>query len=130
MGAYRELRVWREAHDLTLSVYKETVAFPKEERYALTGQIRRASVSIPANIAEGCGRAGDRELIRFLRISMGSANELEYHLLLAKDLGLLSTDGYHRLSNSVTGVKQMLSGLIKNLSTTKEEKRQALDGRR
>ncbi|MGA9994068.1 MAG: four helix bundle protein, partial [Pyrinomonadaceae bacterium] len=91
MRDFREFKVWVKSHDLTLEVYKVTAAFPKEELYGLTSQIRRASASIPANIAEGCGRSGNPELCRFLQISMGSASELEYHLLLAHDLKFLKT---------------------------------------
>jgi four helix bundle protein len=87
---YRHLKVWEKAHQLTLAVYKATVPFPKDELYGLTSQIRRACTSIPANIAEGCGRDGDAEFARFLRIAMGSASELDYHLLLARDLGFLN----------------------------------------
>jgi hypothetical protein len=76
---FRDLKVWEKAHQLTLQVYKATASFPKEEMFGLTSQIRRAAASIPANIAEGCGRSGDAELGRFLQIAMGSASELEYH---------------------------------------------------
>jgi four helix bundle protein len=90
MKDYKKLMVWEKAHQLTLSVYEATKGFPKDELYGLTTQIRRACVSIPANIAEGCGRDGDAELARFFQISMGSSSELEYHLLLAHDLGFLT----------------------------------------
>jgi len=83
MKDFRELKVWEKAHQLTLEVYKATTIFPKDELYGLTSQIRRACASIPANIAEGCGRRGDAEFARFLGIAMGSASELDYHLLLA-----------------------------------------------
>jgi four helix bundle protein len=79
MKDFRTLTVWQKAHQLTLAVYKATRGFPKEEMYGLTSQVRRASSSIPANIAEGCGRDGDAELARFFQIAMGSASELEYH---------------------------------------------------
>ena len=92
MKDFRELKVWEKAHQLTLSVYQVSHRFPKEELYGLTSQIRRASASIPANIAEGCGKCGDAELARYLQIAMGSSSELEYHLLLARDLGYLSAD--------------------------------------
>ena len=89
MQNFKSLKVWEKSHELTLAVYKATTNFPKDELYGLTSQIRRASASIPANIAEGCGRTGKAELARFLQVAMGSASELEYHLLLAHDLGLL-----------------------------------------
>ena len=89
MKDFRDLKVWEKAHALTLSCYQVTKPFPREEIFGLVSQIRRASASIPANIAEGCGRRGNAELHRFLQIAMGSASELEYHLLLSRDLGHL-----------------------------------------
>jgi four helix bundle protein len=94
MQDFRKLAVWQKSHELTLSLYELTGTFPREEMYGLTSQVRRASSSIPANIAEGCGRDGDAELSRFLQISMGSASELEYHLLLARDLKYLTAEDY------------------------------------
>jgi len=84
--------------------------------YGLTRQIRRSCASIPANIAEGCGRSGDAELSRFLQIAMGSASELEYHILLARDLSLLNSLAYDRLASDVTEVKRMLASFIKKLN--------------
>ena len=89
MKDFRELKVWQKAHQLTLAVYRTTAAFPREELYGLTSQLRRAGSSIAANLAEGCGRNGDMEFARFCSMAMGSASELEYHLLLAKDLKLI-----------------------------------------
>jgi four helix bundle protein len=103
-----------------LSVYHLTRAFPKSELYALTSQIQRAAVSIPANIAEGCGRGGDPDFARFLQISMGSACELEYHILLAKDLELIDEQSYTPLQNEITGIKRMLTSLIHRLRTKSE----------
>jgi four helix bundle protein len=80
MRDFREFKVWEKAHSLTLDIYKATATFPRAEMYGLTSQLRRASSSIPANIAEGCGRGGNAELARFLQIGMGSASELEYHI--------------------------------------------------
>ena len=100
---------------MTLEVYAVTRTFPRDELYGLTGQIRRSCASIPANIAEGCGRSGDAELARFLHIAMGSASELEYHLLLAHDLRLLAAGDYSRLAGDVTEVKRMLASFIKKL---------------
>ena len=116
MRDFRELKVWEKAHRLTLMVYKATAAFPRDELYGLTGQIRRSCASIPANIAEGCGRSGDAELARFLQIAMGSASELEYHFLLAHDLGLLNHPDYEELATAVTEVKRMLTSLIQKLT--------------
>jgi four helix bundle protein len=100
MQDFRNLKVWQRAHALTLDIYRATEAFPQREIYGLTSQIRRAGASMGANIAEGCGRGGDAELRRFLLIAMGSASELEYHLLLARDLGVLSEDDHERLARA------------------------------
>lgn len=100
---------------MTLDIYRVTKDFPREELYGLTTQIRRSCAPIPANIAEGCGRGGDAEFARFLQIAMGSASELQYHLLLARDLGLLNDLDYERLSQETTEVKQMLTSFIKKL---------------
>jgi len=113
MKNFKKLAVWKKAHDLTLEVYKTTLAFPRDELYGLTSQMRRSCASIPANIAEGCGRSGDAELARFLQIAMGSASEVEYHILLAHDLNLLGKTGYESLANDVTEVKRMLASFIK-----------------
>jgi len=91
MKDFRDLKVWHKAHELTLAVYKATGDFPKEELYGLTSQIRRCSVSIAANIAEGCGKCGGAEFNRYLLMASGSASELDYHLLLAHDLKYLNT---------------------------------------
>lgn len=112
MQNFRNLRVWQKGHQPTLEVYKATGGFPKSELYGLTSQMRRCCASIPANIAEGCGRSGAVEMARFLQIAMGSASELEYHILLAKDLGFLSPGGYQQLNRNVTEVKRMLTSLI------------------
>ena len=85
MKDFRQLKVWEKAHHLALEVYKTTATFPKEEIYGLTSQLRRASVSIPTNIAEGCGRNTNADFARFLQIAMGSASETEYELILAHD---------------------------------------------
>jgi four helix bundle protein len=115
MKGFRELKVWEKGHELTLAIYKATAKFPNEERYGLTSQIRRASASVPANIAEGCGRGGDAELARFLQIAAGSAKELEYHLLLANQLEMLNSLEHKRLTKQVTEVKRMLTSFIKKL---------------
>jgi four helix bundle protein len=115
MGDFRNLRVWQRAHQLTLDLYGETRGFPKEERYRLTSQLRRAAVSIPANIAEGCGRNGDTELARFLTIARGSASELDYFLLLAHDLGYLKSSRYEQLAEEVHGISRMLTNFVDRL---------------
>ena len=115
MKDFRQLKVWEKAHRLTLGVYDATAKFPPEERYGITSQIRRCSASIAANIAEGCGRANDGDFCRFLDTAMGSANELDYHLLLAKDLGLMDPRKYAELRERVLEVKRMLSTLIRKV---------------
>jgi four helix bundle protein len=117
MQDFRNLEVWAKAHALVLAVYQTTAAFPKEEQYGLTSQIRRAAVSIPANIAEGCGRATDPDFFRFLQIAMGSACELEYELLLSKDLGLVEIKSAQALEKQVQSVKQMLAALLRSVRT-------------
>ena len=94
MKDFHDLRVWENAHRLTLEVYKLTCSFPREELFGLTSQIRRCCVSIGANIGEGCGKRGNNEFQRFLQIAAGSASELDYHLLLARDLGFVADDAY------------------------------------
>jgi four helix bundle protein len=111
---FRDLKVWEKGHELVLDVYRATATFPKSEQYGLTSQLRRCSSSIPANIAEGCGRS-DGDFGRFLQIAMGSASELEYHALLAHDLKLLDDASYERLATNVTDVKRMLASLIKTV---------------
>jgi four helix bundle protein len=115
MQDFRNLKVWERSHALTLLVYKATASFPAAELYGLTGQMRRSSASIPTNLAEGCGRSGDAELVRFAQIAMGSASELEYQLLLARDLGLLDDASYEPLSAEVIEVKRMLGRLLTRL---------------
>jgi four helix bundle protein len=115
MRDFRELAVWQKAHRLTLAVYKSTTTFPREELYGLTSQIRWAAASVPANIAEGWGRSGNAELARFLQMAIGSACELEYHLLLARDLTLLPRTDYEGLLGDLTQVKRMLTAFIQHL---------------
>jgi four helix bundle protein len=115
MKNFRELKVWQKAHQLTLLLYKTTETFPMDEKYGLVSQIKRASSSVAANIAEGCGKNGDAELARYLQIAMGSASELEYHLLLAHDLKMLESARYQELMNEVTQIKKMLVAFIKKL---------------
>ena len=104
MRDFREIKVWEKAHRLTLAVYKITKEFPREELYGLTSQLRRSSSSIPANIAEACGRASSAEFAHFLQIAMGSATELEYHSLLAHDLKLINDVVYAALTEDVSEV--------------------------
>ncbi|MEN6452447.1 MAG: four helix bundle protein [Thermoguttaceae bacterium] len=119
MQDFHKLAVWRRSHRLTLDVYATTRTFPRDERYGMTSQIRRASASIPANIAEGCGRDGGADLARFLQIAAGSASELEYHLLLARDLAFLGDSDWCDLSDAVCEVKRMLASLLRRVRSAK-----------
>jgi|SRR5580698_3474775 len=115
MKDFRTLHVWEKAHKLTMSSYRITNSFPKSELYGLTSEIRRCTVSIAANIAEGCGKRGNGEFQRFLNIAAGSASELEYHFLLARDLGYLNETDYPLLSANVVEVKRMLASLARKV---------------
>ena len=119
MKDFRTLKVWEKAHALTLAIYKSTEEFPKQEMYALTNQIQRAAVSIPANIAEGCGKDSDAELKRYFVISMGSASELEYLLLLAHDLGYISDNTYQSMNNELVQTRKMLNAFIQKLKANR-----------
>jgi four helix bundle protein len=112
---FTELAVWKKAHQLALDVYRTTQAFPRGELYGLTTQLRRAAGSITANIAEGRGRMTDGEFARFLRYSLGSATEIECHLLLARDLSLLPLDRHDRLASDTREVQRMLASLIRRI---------------
>jgi len=115
MKDFKNLKVWSKSHKLTLKIYRITRTFPVEEIYGLKSQMRRASVSIPTNIAEGCGRNSDAELARFLEIAMGSASELEYLILLSKELNFFDDVVYNALTAEIIEIKQMLATLIKKL---------------
>jgi len=112
---YKELKVWQRAYQLCLEIYRATRAFPKEERYGLTSQIRRAAVSVPSNIAEGYGRKTTGEYIQALYIAYGSNCELETQMLLSGDLGFINGDDLEKLRMGVGDVERMLKGLIKSL---------------
>lgn len=115
MRKFTDIKAWQKAHRLTLAVYQATSGFPRDERYGLTSQARRAAASISTNIAEGCGRGSDADFARFLHIALGSASELEYHVLLARDLKFLSREQHERLHNGVNEVKRMLHAFIQSL---------------
>lgn len=114
MKDFRQLKMWQAAHQLVLAVYQTSDLLPKQELFGLTSQIRRSALSIPSNIAEGCGRDGDGELFHFIRIAIGSANELDYQLQLAHDLGYISPDNYQILSTKVVEVRKMMFGFLKS----------------
>jgi four helix bundle protein len=123
MGDFKKLAVWQASHSLTCEVYKITRSFPRTEAYGLTSQLRRSASSISANIAEGCGRNGDGELGRFVRISLGSATELEYHLLLSRDVGYLEEPVYLELSVQARRIQKMLAGLMNALKSSSPHNR-------
>jgi len=111
MRDFKSLLVWQKSHELTLKVYQFTSDFPKSEIYGLSSQIRRSSSSIPTNIAEGCGRTSQSQMAHFLNISLGSASELRYQILLARDLNYISNKMCKELSISVDEVMKMLTSL-------------------
>lgn len=111
MKDFRNLKVWEKAHSLTLAVYKTTGRFPRQELFGLTSQMRRCSASIGANIAEGCGKLGNNEFQRYLQIASGSASELDYHFLLARDLGFFEDADYSRLAGELLQMRKMLTSL-------------------
>jgi four helix bundle protein len=116
MKDFKNLEVWAIAHAFTKKIYIISGKFPKEEVYGITSQIRRASTSIPANIAEGCGRKSEKEFSRFLQIASGSASEVEYLLLLTNEIGYLKKDNYFDLQSDVIRIRKMLAGLIKAIN--------------
>jgi four helix bundle protein len=116
MRDFKQLLVWQRSHGLTLKIYQVTKSnFPKEEMYGLSSQMRSSSSSAPTNIAEGCGRNSEPELKRFLIIAAGSISELEYQLILARDLGYLTESEYEQLTSETIEVKKMLFAFIHKL---------------
>ena len=115
MQDFRNLEVWQRAYALALDVYRASRQFPREEIYSLTSQVRRCSISIPSNIAEGCGRQTDADFKRFLHIAMGSAAELECQLMLIRDLKLIDIPTCDQLLNEDAVTRKMLNALIQRL---------------
>jgi len=115
MSDYTKLKVWEDAHKFTIEIYKITKNFPNNEQYGLTSQIRRSASSVPTNIVEGSGQLTKSNYIRFLGMAQGSAYEVEYQILLAKDLGYLELSDYSSLSKKIKDIIYMLFGLIKSL---------------
>lgn len=116
MRDFRKFKVWEQSHALVLEMYKITSVFPTEERYGLTSQIRRACISIPTNIAEGCGKRSDKEFARYLDIAFGSASEKEYLLLLCRDLTYVDSNTHERTHNELVAIKKQLYQLIKKIN--------------
>ncbi len=115
---FRSIKAWERAHALTLRIYRASSGFPGDERFGLVSQMRRACASIPTNMAEGCGRGTNNELARFIDIATGSASEVEYQLLLARDLGYLPEDEYTEFSGEVVEIRRMLLAFNKRLRNT------------
>jgi four helix bundle protein len=112
MQDFRNLKVWEKAHALTLSVYRATSEFPRHEVFGLRTSLRRVAMAIPCKIAEGCGLANDADFTRCLHLAMGSAHELDYQLLLARDLSYLTPETHAPLERDAIEIKKMLAGLI------------------
>ena len=121
MQDYHKLKVWEKSHVLAMDVHRVAGSFPRVEGVALTGQLRRAVLSVPANIAEGAGKPGNTEFRRFLHIALGSAVETDYHLLAARDLGLLEPATYDDLSARTLEIRRMLGALIKRVTATLDQ---------
>jgi four helix bundle protein len=124
MQDFKKLSVWAKSHQLTLRVYDATDTFPREELFGLTQQMRRSASSIPTNIAEGCGRGSSADFARFLQMAMGSASELEYQLILARDRKYLSAERYPEFDADVCEVKRMLAALLNRVRGGAREAKQ------
>jgi len=126
MRNYRDLQVWSKAHNLTLELYRISRGFPREETYGITSQLRRAAVSIGANLAEGCARRTSTELARFVRIATGSASELDYHLPLSRDLGFMAADEFASASAKLIEVRKMLTSFLNSVEEQIETQARAV----
>lgn len=114
---FKDLAIWQRSHKLAIDIYRATLKFPKEEIYGLTSQIRRAVASIPTNIAEGCGRRTNAELANFLNIASGSASEVEYEILLAKEVGYITAEQCELWTKEIGEIRSMLAAYMKRLKT-------------
>jgi four helix bundle protein len=112
MRNYQDLQVWAKAHALLLDLYHVSRGFPKDELYGITSQVRRAVLSIGSNLAEGCGRRTSGEMARSIRVAMGSASELDYQVLVCRDLGYMKADDYQRMSKKLVEVRKMLTAFL------------------
>ena len=115
MQDFTQLKIWQKAHSFTVNIYKKTAGFPSEEKFGLTSQMRRASVSIESNIAEGCGRNGDREFSRFIDLAQGSAYEVRCQIFIARDLDFISADESSLLLNKISEISRMMIAFQKKL---------------
>jgi len=120
MTSHKELKVWQKGIDLVKFIYNVTESFPRAEQFGLTSQIRRSAVSIPSNIAEGCGRKSEKELMHFLYITLGSASELETQIIISQELGFLLKDISDQIQEMILEIIRMTSALIKSIKTRTE----------
>jgi four helix bundle protein len=118
MKTHHDLTVWKKSIEFVTNVYQITKGFPKEEIYGLTNQLRRASVSIPSNIAEGAARSHNKEFVQFLFIALGSASEIETQLVISKNLKFIGEKEYLKLNEEIVEIRKMLNGLIKSIKST------------
>jgi four helix bundle protein len=125
MHPFREVKVWEKSHQVGLHVYRATAGFPVSEQFGLTGQLRRAAVAVPSKIAEGCGRGNDKDLARALETARGYAMDLEYQLILARDLEYLDAEEHVALSAEIFEIHKMLAGFIKAVRLRLEEAKTA-----
>ena len=121
MTSHKELKVWQKGIELVKSIYEITQLFPPNEQFGLISQMRRAAVSIPSNIAEGCGRNSDKELIHFLYIALGSASELETQIIISQELNFLGKENSEQLQSLILEIIKMISSLIKTIRTRNEK---------
>jgi four helix bundle protein len=121
MTSHKDLKVWQKGIELVKSIYEITQLFPSNEQFGLVSQMRRAAVSIPSNIAEGCGRNSDKELIHFLYIALGSASELETQIIISKELNFLQTEKSEQMQSLIFEIIKMTSSLIKSIRTRDEK---------
>lgn len=115
MKTHKDLDVWNKSMNLVTAIYRQTKSFPKEETYGLSNQIRRCSISIPSNIAEGAARNHKKEYIQYLYIALGSSSELETQLIIAKNLNYINNEQSCTLLNDNESIRKMLVGLIKSV---------------
>lgn len=118
MQNYHELKVWQKSHALVLEIYKMTDLLPKSETFGLISQMRRSSVSIAANLAEGCGKKGTLDVANFFQISLGSLHETEYYLLLSRDLHYITNEVFEHRDLEIKEIKAMLISLIKTVRSS------------
>jgi four helix bundle protein len=124
MRSFNRLVIWQQSHQLVLKVYQVTAHFPSAEIFGLTSQMRRASISIPSNIAEGCGRKSAADFARFLQVAHGSCTELEYQILLSKELGYLNEPEFIDLHTRITTIGKMLYNFLSRLTSSSTPPRQ------